>query len=1170
MDDKDKTKAQLLRELEGMRRRVAELEATGAYYRLLTEYAGDMICLHKPDGAYLYVSPSCTALLGYEPEELIGTDPYRLFHPDDIEFIRSDSHHKALEGNIIKAITYRIRTKTGSYKWVETYTQPIVNEEKTATHLVTATHDITERKRIENRLRESEERYRDIVELVPEGIVTANLRGVVTSCNSVFTKLTGFSQDEIVGKHFSRLPTLRLKDIPGYIRLFIAILRGKVSEPIKFRWVRKDGALRWGEAYVRLLAEEGGKTTGILMVLRDITEARQAEEALRESEERYRQLVELSPDMIAIHQDGDIRFINRAGAWMLGASAPEELIGRSIQEFVNPEKPALSRQTVHDLLQNGGYPPLCERKLTRLDGQELDVEVLEIPFSDQNGTVIQLIARNVTERRRAERELVRAQILLQSVIEQSPIPMAIAAPDGTLEIFNDACREQLGIDETLSIQPGVNFLDIDRTWMDFDLDGAAVSTDELPLILALQGKTTSGREMKVVRKDGTERWEIVYSVPIYDKNGNLIAGFIVFPDITERKQAEDALRDSQEQLALIIDNIPALLGYVDSKQRYLYVNRAYADWYGYTKEELVGKHLKDVLPEKSYKGAVQHIQAVLQGQTISFENVAYNPNGQLSAVRASYVPHFNNEGVVDAFVGLVEDITERKQAEEDRARLMAQIQEHARQVQQIVDTVPEGVLLIDAGQRIVLTNPAARRDLLVLTDAEVGDKLTHLGTRPLEEFLTSPPKGLWHEIEIHGDAPRTFELIARPIETGPSSGGWVLVIRDVTHEREVQRYVQQQNRLAAVGQLAAGIAHDFNNIMAVIVLYTQIVQRVADLPPKAQDRLETIAQQARRATNLIEQILDFSRRSIIKRQPLNLVPFVKEQVKLLERTLPENIKIDLAYGMSDYVVNADPTRIQQAIMNLAVNARDAMPEGGKLQIEIARIRVDVEAPPLPGMEPGEWVRVSVSDTGTGIAHDALPRIFEPFFTTKAPGGTGLGLAQVYGIVKQHEGYIDIATQIGEGTTFILYLPALSALTGASPAFETPALVEGDGQTILVVEDDQVTRKALVDSLEWMGYRTLTAENGQAALSVWEQHGDKVAMVLSDVVMPEMGGVALFHELKQRDALVKVVLLTGHLLEDQLGGELERLRTQGLMGWLQKPPSLEQLAKTIAQTLSLTP
>ena len=507
------------------------------------------------------------------------------------------------------------------------------------------------------------------------------------------------------------------------------------------------------------------------------------------------------------------------------------------------------------------------------------------------------------------------------------------------------------------------------------------------------------------------------------------------------------------------------------------------------------------------------------------------------------------------------DITERKRAEEERERLLRQVQEQTRQMQQIIDTVPEGVLVLDNGLRLLLCNPSALVYLPVLTETEVwetGHTLTTLGGQPIAELLSPPPRGLWHEIDKER---RHFQITARAIETGPMTGGWVLVLRDVTEEYAIRETAQRQDRLATVGQLAAGIAHDFNNILAGIVLYSQMSLRTPDLPPHLHERLIIIANQAHRAADLINQILDFSRSAVLDRLPLDLVPLLKEQVKLWERTLPESIRVNYTYGADNYTIDADPTRMQQIFMNLVVNARDAMPEGGILNIELTRLRVTKpKYAPLPDMPVGEWVQIAVSDTGSGIPEEVLPYIYDPFFTTKPPGkGTGLGLSQVYGIVSSHDGFVDVHTEMNAGTTFLLYFPAL-----ALPEF--PAVPEfgdlplGHGETILVVEDNAAARAAIVASLELLNYRVLEAENGKVALQVFAEHREDIALVLSDLVMAEMGGKALAQALHAQAPELRVVVMTGHPLTE----EREMLREAGVVACIQKPPELGYLAETLAQ------
>ncbi|MEJ5311919.1 MAG: PAS domain S-box protein [Anaerolineae bacterium] len=520
--------------------------------------------------------------------------------------------------------------------------------------------------------------------------------------------------------------------------------------------------------------------------------------------------------------------------------------------------------------------------------------------------------------------------------------------------------------------------------------------------------------------------------------------------------------------------------------------------------------------------------------------------------------------ILRLYATTVGHLLKRKWVETERERLATQLREQARELRQILATVPEGVLLLDGEHRVVQANPVAERDLVTLAGVKVGDVLTHLGNRPLAELLTSPStKGLWHEVKVDR---RVFEVIARPMEKDGDQEHWVLVINDVTQARAAREQLQQQERMAAVGQLAAGIAHDFNNIMAIIILYAQMTAQIKALPARVQERLAVINQQARHATRLIQQILDFSRRSVLERQPLDLLPFLKEQCKLLERTLPENIEVSLDYEPAEYIVNADLTRIQQALMNLAVNARDAMPEGGKLRFTLSRtfipdkLRCVVTSDEIPG---GEWVRLAVTDTGSGIPSEVLPHIFEPFFTTKAPGqGTGLGLPQVYGIVGAHDGYIDVSTKVGKGTSFIIYLPPLLAHQPETPVSESPAFVSGRGETLLVVEDDITLRKVLAETLHALNYRVLEAANGREALHILQQRAGEIALVLSDLVMPEMGGQALFHAMRQQGLTLPVVLISGHPMEN----ELLSLQEQGLAGWLLKPLDVERLSRLLAQVL----
>ena len=383
--------------------------------------------------------------------------------------------------------------------------------------------------------------------------------------------------------------------------------------------------------------------------------------------------------------------------------------------------------------------------------------------------------------------------------------------------------------------------------------------------------------------------------------------------------------------------------------------------------------------------------------------------------------------------------------------------------------------------------------------------------------------------------------------------------------KEAQDKMVQQERLAAVGQLAAGIAHDFNNILTSILGYAELLQVVPHTPEAMQANLARIATSGQRAAHLVRQILDFSRKSIRQSQQLDLVSYLREVFKFLECTIPESIHLSMEVGDGHYLIQADPTQMHQMITNLAVNARDAMPNGGNLRIVLSRENVsDKEL--CTGCNQrirGEWVHLRVSDTGTGIFPEVLPHIFEPFFTTKAVGeGTGLGLSQVYGIIKQHAGHIVVDSRPGHGTTFDIYLPPLTSAQNRIESEEMIPVFRGQGEILLLVEDDEIALEVSKSMLECLGYRVLNAANGKEALSLYREHRDEIALVLSDMVMPDMEGMALYSILKVQNPEVKVIMMSGYPLDEKGAKLLE----QGIVNWFQKPISFQTLSRLISGAL----
>jgi len=500
----------------------------------------------------------------------------------------------------------------------------------------------------------------------------------------------------------------------------------------------------------------------------------------------------------------------------------------------------------------------------------------------------------------------------------------------------------------------------------------------------------------------------------------------------------------------------------------------------------------------------------------------------------------------------------------NRMKLLQQLKTQADRLYSIMESVGEGIAMLDPDYRLVIMNHSAEE--IINTIGEVSDdkRLLTLVRHPIEEFTNPPPRGqLCHTIEVQGPSPRVFEVVMRPL-LGES--GWVLVIREVTEEAVLKRQIELQERLATVGQLAAGIAHDFNNILTVIIGTAELLKGGKQVTPAMQESLETIITQGHQAASLIRQILDFSRKTVSRKEPLLPEPFLKESVKMLRRTIPENINISLDIQPGRHLIEADPTQIQQIITNLAVNSRDAMPRGGELKLTLKEIKVDEEnPPPVTGMPHGEYVELCIIDTGIGIPPENLPRIFEPFFTTKPRGvGTGLGLSQVYGIVTQHNGFIDVQSEVGKGTTFKIYFPMIPKKKkdrGKAP----PKLIKGNKEKVLLVEDNPTVRETLMSMLNQLNYSPIVAESGEKGLELYKKHKEEIICVVSDIVMEGMGGEELFDKIKKINPDVKVVFVSGYPLHEKG----KKLISMGAVGWLQKPVEIEKLAQLLAKTIKPT-
>lgn len=504
--------------------------------------------------------------------------------------------------------------------------------------------------------------------------------------------------------------------------------------------------------------------------------------------------------------------------------------------------------------------------------------------------------------------------------------------------------------------------------------------------------------------------------------------------------------------------------------------------------------------------------------------------------------------------GLLREMSETLSLALARVRDLEALQVSEGRLRQIVDNVSVGVCLLDASRQILRANSAATDLLDLLKEQDAANPFAD----DLWDKMASVPDGT--PVEMTTDDGHILE-IAQYAAAGEVGEDIVLLLRDITVQRNEAHRQQQQDRLAVVGELAAGIAHDFNNTLTATIGASDLVKRLGGVPDKVRQHLDLISREGERAAGLVRQILDFSRKTEVERVPLSVGRSVDACCHLLDHVMPPGIELRVEADCKRHCVRANETQVQQVITNLVLNARDAITDDGTITVSTSLI--DLESPlPLeqagePDVPPGSWVVLCVSDTGSGIPREVRDRIFEPFFTTKPQGeGTGLGLSQVYGIIKQHEGYVDVVDGEGGGTSFVVYLPVWAKDEPGGDDVE----IGGHGRTVLVVEDKHETLEITVSMLSELGYQVITATDGQRALETFRARADEIDLVLTDLNMPGATGRELASAIQQQMSDMPVVIASGVGVTQSVPGPDN-------VTWIQKPFRLKDLDRALAERLS---
>jgi PAS domain S-box-containing protein len=767
---------------------------------------------------------------------------------------------------------------------------------------------------------------------------------------------------------------------------------------------------------------------------------------------------------------------------------PAHLIWPELRDFTDP---------IYSAVLQGQVRTYSERRFTlQRDGKDCDfwLDLTYSPIRDETAQVagILVTAIETNERRRIALELQqRSEDSLKAQRQtEERLQLALAATDAVGTWDWDIGEDRFIADAHFAQLHGVDPAQASRLPITDYLQG--VHPEDRALIArsikhCITHGTEYAEEYRLLQPDGELRWVFARGRCYKDHHGRPVRFLGAALDLTERKHTEQALRQSQTELQLIINAMPILISYVDHEERFRLNNAAYLDWYGLTPQELYGRTIREVIGEEAYFLRAPYIAEALSGRPCSFSLYTTHRDGSSRHALMNYLPRHGADGAVNGFYIFVIDETERKKTEEALRNLNETLEERV----------------------------SARTEQL----AQANQRLQN-------------------------------EMFERE------------------RAEDALRHAQ---KMEAVGQLTGGIAHDFNNMLTGIIGSLDLMQRyIANGRANEIGRFtEAAVSSANRAAALTHRLLAFSRRQSLDRKQLNVNELIASLEDLIRRTKGDPIELKLKLAQDLWPVSTDVSQLENALLNLVINARDAMPDGGELLIETANVYLDgSDITTLEPVKAGDYLMLAVSDNGTGMTPSVRAKAFDPFFTTKPIGqGTGLGLSMIYGFAQQSGGHVSLDSLPGQGTCVRLYLPRLHALQAQRPTATSvePLSATAAGETVLVVEDDPAVRMLVLDLLKELGYRAFEAEDAKTALPLLESDL-RVDLLVTDVGLPGMNGRQLAEIARQHRPSLKVLFMTGYA---QKAAERQGFLEDG-MDMVAKPFAIELLANKIRTMISQTP
>jgi len=1157
-------------------------------FQLLIENLEDLIFTLDLHLQTTYVNPSVKKVLGYSPEERMRQRPDEQLTPESLQraldaLIRELDREKDPSAAPDRSVTLELEFyhRDGSTRILETIFRGLRDPQGKLVGIQGLSRDISARKRMDESLRESEERYRDLVESSQDVICTHDLKGKLLSVSGALIRFLGYSRESLLKMN---LVDLLVPEMRNRLGAYLAETQSRGRSSGIMQVQTAGGETRFWE-YTNTLRTEGVPVPIVRGMARDITERRLVEMALRRSETSLQAILGSTADgILAVSSENKVLFANElfVEMWRIPPALMEgkddaALLQYVLDQLTDPQgflqkvqELYASKEDSFDILdfKDGRVMERLSRPL--MQGEQLRGRVWSF--------------RDISERKRKEEALRQSEERYRSIFEQAVEGFFQSSPEGRWIKVNQALAGMCGYDSPEEMMTAIT--DIGSQHYTNRQDRKIFNR-----LLREQG-VVEKFEHETRRKDGSTFWISVSARAVRDGEGRILYYEGTHEDIDKRKKAERLLVDAEEQYrslfetstnAILIRNREGLISMVNVAGIYLLgaskagdlMGRAYLDLVHPEDRPLSADRIERIFqaalsePSKDHFGQTavlprEHRMITLKGDTIYVEStgVAFHHKGEV-------------------FIqGIFRDITERKRAEEalrqseDSYRRLFEESKRAEELyRSLLNSSADAIVVYDLEGKVRFVNPSFTRSFGWTSDELMGKRIPYVPDSEKEATQAEIRRVLGGGPPVYFESQRLTKdgRILSVTNSGSRyddhegvPAGILVILHDTTRTKALEAQFRQAQKMEAIGTLAGGVAHDFNNLLQVISGYAQLLLwGKSELDPGHTELVE-IQKAVQRAAQLVRQLLTFSRKVGGNRRPLDLNQEILEAEKLLKRAIPKMITIDLHLGSPLEAINADPVQMEQILLNLGSNAADAMPNGGRLVLETRNVCLDGEfCRQHSGAEAGNYVLMSVADTGQGMDRKTVQHIFEPFFTTKEIGkGTGLGLASVYGIVKSHGGYILCESEIGEGTIFKIYLPAVREKEAQVEKGVEEAPLKGGSETILVVDDEVSIRELAVQILQRHGYQVFAADCGEAALETFRTRPGGIDLVILDLGMPGMGGLNCLRGLSKIDASVRVLIASGYSVD----GSVQECLESGAAGYIGKPYRLKDLLAKVRTVL----